>query len=101
MQGNAANSSERNDFEQMSEQMVLRPKAAAPLSNRAAIRGESGRRCVDRGTTGLPGTSVYNRVIGLNWRVVDLLLPFRGFRYYHATFACILSALWFMPRYQP
>jgi len=60
MQGNAAKSSERNDFEQMFEQMVLRPTAAAPFSNHEGIRDEAVRHCVDREITGLPGTSIYN-----------------------------------------
>ena len=40
-------------------------------------------------------------VNGLKRRVVDLLLPFRGFRYYHATFACNWNAIWYMTRCQP
>ncbi len=35
-------------------------------------------------------------VNGLKRRVVDLLLPFRGFCYYHATFACNWNAIWYM-----
>ncbi len=40
-------------------------------------------------------------VNGLKRRVVELLLPFRGFRYYHATFACNSNAFWYMTRCQP
>jgi hypothetical protein len=40
-------------------------------------------------------------VNGLKRRVVDRLLPFRGFRYYHAMFACNWNAFWYMTRCQP